>query len=59
MLTFFSIAPLNDSLDTGTKHLDELIEKIAAGDRDALALLYAQTNKSVYGFALSILNVII
>ena len=56
MLTFFSIAPLNDSLDTGTKHLDELIEKIAAGDRDALALLYEQTNKSVYGFALSILK---
>lgn len=56
MLTFFFTSSLNDGSDAGAEHLDELIEKIAAGDRDALASLYEQTNKSVYGFALSILK---
>ena len=56
MLTFFFTSSLNDGSDAGAEHLDELIEKIAAGNRDALASLYEQTNKSVYGFALSILK---
>lgn len=43
MLTFFFTSSLNDGSNAGAKHSDELIEKIAAGDRDALASLYEQT----------------
>lgn len=56
MLTFFSTFSLNADLDASARHLDELIDKISTGDRDALALLYEQTNKNVYSFALSILK---
>ena len=36
--------------------LDNCIIRIAQGDRDALAALYARTRPAVYGFALSILK---
>lgn len=55
MLMLFSMADSNKGLDAGPD-LDGLIQKIANGDCDALAALYKQTNKSVYGFALSILK---
>lgn len=36
--------------------LEDCIARIAGGDKDALAQLYAQTRPAVYGFALSILK---
>ena len=36
--------------------IENCIAQIAAGDRDALTLLYQQTSAAVYGFALSILK---
>ena len=36
--------------------IENCIEKIAAGDREALTPLYRQTSATVYGFALSILK---
>lgn len=36
--------------------LDTCISRIAGGDKEALAQLYAQTRSAVYGFALSILK---
>lgn len=36
--------------------LDALLSRVAAGDRDALALFYEQTRGAVYGYALSILR---
>ena len=36
--------------------IENCIAKIAAGDRDALTLLYRQTGAAVYGFSLSVLK---
>lgn len=39
--------------DNGS-HLDELIRRLAVGDKDALAELYHETRAAVYGFSLSL-----
>ncbi|MGM9637168.1 MAG: RNA polymerase sigma factor [Eubacteriales bacterium] len=45
-----------NSLDASAGKLDEYLEKIADGDREALAAIYQATSDSVYGYALSILK---
>lgn len=42
--------------ETSSEKLDRLIAQAAAGDTEALGLLYDATNVSVYGFVLSILK---
>lgn len=55
MLAFTLAAPSGQS---GSQDCaaEMCIQKIAAGDREALAALYEQTHAAVYGFALSILK---
>ena len=43
------LAPAGDS-----GSLDQLLEEVAQGEKDALADLYRQTHHAVYGVALSI-----
>lgn len=43
-------------LDASAEKLDEYLNKIAVGDRGALAAIYQATSECVYGYALSILK---
>ncbi len=43
-------------LDFNNKQIDHYLERIADGDKEALASLYKETSHAVYGFALSILK---
>lgn len=43
-------------LDASAEKLDEYLNHIAAGDREALAAIYQATSECVYGYALSILK---
>lgn len=57
MLFFWLTSPMEQSLPAQPAELDEaLFPRIAAGDREALAELYRQTDSAVYGFILSILK---
>ena len=53
VLTLY-LTSVADSHDSSA--LDALLHRIAAGDRDALALFYEQTRGAVYGYALSLLR---
>lgn len=53
VLTLY-LTSVEDSHDSPT--LDALLSRIAAGDRDALAMFYEQTRGAVYSYALSVLK---
>lgn len=52
----FSMTVPAVSSGEAARALDNFIQRIAQGDREALASLYEQTHTAVYGFALSILK---
>lgn len=49
-------AEANAATNAAAAQQEQLLQKLAQGDREALAQLYAQTKGAVYGFALSILK---
>jgi RNA polymerase sigma-70 factor (ECF subfamily) len=50
---FVSLAAITENTHHPGSHLDKMIKKVAAGEKDALGQLYYETKSSVYGFALS------
>lgn len=55
MILFTMVVPVERS-GHNSHQLDDLIERMAQGDKEALASLYESTRAAVYGFALSILK---
>lgn len=52
---FFIALLQNSGIELNTdSHLDELLYRLAAGDKGALAKLYDKTRAAIYGFSLSI-----
>lgn len=55
MILFTSVVPVERS-GHSNHQLDDLITRMAQGDKEALASLYETTKAAVYGFALSVLK---
>ena len=55
MILFTSVVPIERSGHVNHQ-LDDLITRMARGDKEALASLYEATKAALYGFALSIMK---
>ena len=51
---FFTLLQATDMTYDPGSHLDEMIKRIAKGDKNALAELYYETKSAIYGFSLSL-----
>lgn len=51
---FFTLLQATDMTYDPGSHLDEIIKRIAKGDKNALAELYYETKSAIYGFSLSL-----
>ena len=51
---FFTLLQTTDMVHDSGSHLDNVIKRIAHGDKNALAKLYHETKSSIYGFSLSL-----
>lgn len=55
-MIFITLLQSSDIAINNDSHLEDLIYKIAAGNKEALERLYVKTKSAVYGFSLSIIK---